>query len=47
MQRIDWQSSPGEGNEGMVGDYINFGYIGKEHVVNYNSGSGDNTAEIQ
>jgi adenylate kinase len=47
MQRMDWQSGPGEENEGMVGDYINFGYIGKEHVVNYKSDSGDNTAEIQ
>ena len=46
MQRMDWQSSPGEENEGMVGEYINFGYIGKEQVVNYKSGSGD-TAEIQ
>jgi len=34
LQRMDWQSGPGEENEGMVGDYINFGGVGKEHVVN-------------
>ena len=34
LQRMDWQSGPGEENEGMVGDYINFGAVGKEHVVN-------------
>eukprot|EP00979_Chaetoceros_neogracilis_P018826 scaffold11268_cov267-Chaetoceros_neogracile.AAC.1 len=33
LQRMDWQSGPGEENEGMVGDYINFGGVGKEHVV--------------
>jgi adenylate kinase len=34
LQMMDWQSEPGEENEGMVGDYLNFGFIGKEHVVN-------------
>ena len=34
MQMMDWQSESGEANEGMVGDYINFGAIGPEHVVN-------------
>ncbi|KAL3801036.1 hypothetical protein HJC23_002329 [Cyclotella cryptica] len=34
LQRMDWESEPGEENEGMVGDYINFGFVGKEHVVN-------------
>lgn len=33
LQRMDWQSGEGEENEGMVGNYINFGGIGKEHVV--------------
>eukprot|EP00594_Rhizosolenia_setigera_P007825 CAMPEP_0178968908 /NCGR_PEP_ID=MMETSP0789-20121207/18532_1 /TAXON_ID=3005 /ORGANISM="Rhizosolenia setigera, Strain CCMP 1694" /LENGTH=454 /DNA_ID=CAMNT_0020654923 /DNA_START=231 /DNA_END=1595 /DNA_ORIENTATION=- len=36
LQRMDWQSGEGEENEGMVGNYINFGAIGKEHVVNEN-----------
>lgn len=34
LQRMDWQSEEGEENEGMVGNYVNFGAIGKEHVVN-------------
>jgi adenylate kinase len=34
LERMDWQSVAGEENEGMVGNYINFGEIGKEHVVN-------------
>ena len=34
LQRMDWQSEKGEENEGMIGNYINFGAIGKEHVVN-------------
>jgi len=34
LQRMDWQSNAGEENEGMVGDYVNFGAIGKDHVVN-------------
>jgi adenylate kinase len=34
LQRMDWESEEGEQNEGMVGDYIRFGAIGKEHVVN-------------
>ena len=34
LQRMDWQSEPGEENEGMVGNYINFGAIGRDHVVN-------------
>ncbi|KAL3794807.1 hypothetical protein ACHAW5_005228 [Stephanodiscus triporus] len=47
LQRMDWQSGPGEENEGMVGNFINFGFVGKEHVVNYKSGSGDNTTDVQ
>jgi len=34
LQMMDWQSGPGEENEGMVGNYLNFGFVGKEHVVN-------------
>lgn len=34
LQMMDWQSNEGEENEGMVGNYLNFGNIGAEHVVN-------------
>ena len=34
LQMMDWQSNEGEENEGMVGTYLNFGGVGKEHVVN-------------
>ena len=34
LQRMDWQAGPGEINEGMLGNYVNFGGIGAEHVVN-------------
>jgi len=34
LQMMDWQSNEGEENEGMVGNYMNFGNIGAEHVVN-------------
>lgn len=34
LQRMDWQSEKGETNEGMVGNYVNFGAVGKDHVVN-------------
>lgn len=34
LQRMDWESEKGEENEGMLGDYVNFGGIGKDHVVN-------------
>ena len=34
LRRMDWQSGEGEQNEGMVGNYINFGNVGKEHVMN-------------
>jgi hypothetical protein len=33
LQMMDWQSQEGEENEGMVGDYVNFGNIGAQHVV--------------
>lgn len=34
LQMMDWQSAEGEENEGMVGNYLNFGAIGANHVVN-------------
>ena len=34
LQRMDWESEPGEENDGMVGDYVRFGFVGKEHVIN-------------
>jgi adenylate kinase len=33
LQMMDWQSGEGEINEGMIGNYINFGAVGAEHVV--------------
>jgi adenylate kinase len=33
LQMMDWQSEEGEENEGMVGNYLNFGLVGKDHVV--------------
>lgn len=34
LQLMDWQSDEGEENQGMVGNYLNFGLVGAEHVVN-------------
>lgn len=34
LQMMDWQAEEGEDNEGMLGNYLNFGGVGKEHVVN-------------
>jgi len=34
LQRMDWQSGENEENEGMIGDFVNFGAIGKNHVTN-------------
>lgn len=34
LQKMDWKSGEGEINEGILGDYINFGQIGSEHVIN-------------
>ena len=34
LQMMDWQSDVGEANEGMVGDYVRFGAIGPDHVMN-------------
>lgn len=38
LQMMDWESEEGEENEGMVGNYLNFGGVGKEHVVNAHTG---------
>jgi len=45
LQRMDWQSGKGETNEGMVGNYVNFGAIGREHVVNAHTDSEGNQVE--
>jgi adenylate kinase len=34
VQMMDWQAEEGEENEGMIGNFLNFGAIGEEHVVN-------------
>lgn len=34
VQAMDWQSGPGEKNDGMVGEYVRFGAVGAEHVLN-------------
>lgn len=34
LQAMDWQASPGEPNEGMIGDFVRFGGVGKQHVMN-------------
>ena len=34
LQAMDWQSQDGEMNAGMLGDYVRFGAIGKNHVLN-------------
>ena len=34
LQMMDWQADVGECNEGMIGDYVRFGAIGPDHVVN-------------
>ena len=33
LQMMDWQAEEGEENEGMVGNYLNFGAVGKDHVA--------------
>jgi len=45
LQRMDWESEEGEQNEGMVGDYVRFGAIGKEHVVNAHTDADGNQVE--
>ncbi|KAL3920183.1 MAG: hypothetical protein SGARI_007011, partial [Bacillariaceae sp.] len=34
LEMMDWQSEEGEENEGMVGNFLNFGSIGGSTVVN-------------
>jgi adenylate kinase len=34
LPAMDWQSGPGEVNEGMVGEYVRFGAIGADQVLN-------------
>lgn len=41
LSRMDWQSEAGEENEGMVGDYVNFGHVGRDHVINFKKGKRD------
>lgn len=45
LQRMDWESEEGEQNEGMIGDYVRFGAIGKEHVVNTHTDEDGNQVE--
>lgn len=49
LQAMDWQTDVGEINEGMVGDYVRFGEIGKQHVLNeiksIDNGSGKEVIE--
>eukprot|EP00978_Attheya_sp_CCMP212_P006569 scaffold15258_cov49-Attheya_sp.AAC.5 len=45
LQRMDWQSEEGEENEGLVGNFVNFGAVGKEHVVNAHIDSDGNPVE--
>lgn len=47
LQMMDWQSGPGEINEGMVGDYVNFGAIGAEHVQNEQRDADGNVVQHQ
>jgi adenylate kinase len=39
LQLMDWESEDGESNEGMVGNYVNFGTIGKDQVINAHTGA--------
>lgn len=45
LQRMDWESEAGGDNEGMVGDYVNFGFVGKEHVVDFKKGPDADTPD--
>jgi len=45
LQRMDWQAGEGEENEGILGDYIRFGAIGKDHVMNKHTDRDGNTIE--
>ena len=45
LQRMDWQAGEGEENEGILGDYIRFGAIGKDHVMNEHTDRDGNKIE--
>jgi len=45
LQRMDWQADEGEENEGILGEYIRFGAIGKDHVMNKHTDRDGNTIE--
>jgi adenylate kinase len=47
LQRMDWESGPGEQNEGMVGDYVNFGFVGKEHVINAKKSEKEDEPDVE
>ena len=47
LQRMDWESGPGEENEGMLGEYVRFGFVGKEHVVNTQKSENENEPDIE
>jgi adenylate kinase len=47
LQRMDWESEPGEENEGMVGNYVRFGNIGKEHVVNAKKSEKEDEPDVE
>ena len=44
---MDWQAKEGEVNEGMLGEYIRFGAIGPEHVINTHTPAGSNETVYQ
>ena len=45
LQRMDWQADEGEENEGILGEYIRLGAIGKDHVMNKHTDRDGNTIE--
>ena len=47
VQMMDWQSGEGEENEGMVGEYVRFGAVGPEHVINTIKDSDGNIVQHQ
>jgi len=47
LQMMDWQAEEGEPNEGMLGDYIRFGAVGPEHVVDEVRDSSGNVTQFQ
>ena len=47
LQRMDWESEAEEQNEGMVGKYVNFGFVGKEHVVNAQKSEKEDEPDVE